>query len=682
MIQIGMLVSERYEILEKIGTGGMSDVYKARCHKLKRFVAIKVLKKEFSNNKEFVTKFRIEAQATAGLAHPNIVNVYDVGEEDGLYYIVMELVEGITLKRYIEKKSRLSVKEAISIAIQISMGIEGAHTNHIIHRDIKPQNIIISKDGKVKVADFGIAKAVTSDTITSNVMGSVHYTSPEQARGGFSDEKSDIYSLGITLFEMLTGRVPFNGDTTVAIAIKHIQEPMVSPRQYVPEIPVSLEQIVMKCTQKSPDRRYKQIGDVIIDLKKSLMYPDAQFVQVIDADHQDKTRMITEKEQKEIKKQMLYEQQGSKQNQPRVKKVHENSPAKTPVVPHGKDEGKDKLLTISIGVVGVIIAVLLFFLVGNAVGIFEGNESTYTVPQSSVMVDVIGKEIEEAKETLDASEILYEVSYEKSSNYDKNMVTNTSVAAGQTIPSGTVVTVTVGTGMDGILVRDVTGLLEAEATAMLEQDGFVVVKNRINDDVVEKGYVISQSPKGNESLERGSEVTIDISLGMEENKVPVPDVLGMTEEAAIATIEAKGLACEVSLETAPSKYALGTVSYQSYGANVSVQVGTTVRIRISIGGSNYSCATVVNAPIDYVSGPATITLTTDSGNELFNTTVSAFPVPININGISGSATGVVKIIYTVSAENLVTNPDGSVSVELIQVPQTETIPIDFTPEQD
>ena len=253
MIILGMMIGDRYEILDKIGTGGMSDVYKAKDHKLNRFVAVKVLKQEFSENTNFVSKFRVEAQAAAGLVHPNIVGVYDVGEEDGINYIVMELVEGITLKKYIEKKSRLSIKEAISIAIQVSMGIEAAHNNHIIHRDIKPQNIMISRDGKVKVMDFGIAKAATSNTITSNVMGSVHYTSPEQARGGFSDEKSDIYSLGCTLFEMVTGHVPFDGETTVAIAIKHIQDEMPSPREYVPEIPVCVEKIIYKCTQKSPD---------------------------------------------------------------------------------------------------------------------------------------------------------------------------------------------------------------------------------------------------------------------------------------------------------------------------------------------------------------------------------------------------------------------------------------------
>lgn len=302
MIKIGMMIGERYEVLELIGTGGMSDVYRAKCHKLNRFVAMKVLKQEFSGNTEFVSKFRVEAQAAAGLMHPNIVNVYDVGEENGIYYIVMELVEGITLKRYIEKKARLSVKETISIAIQISMGIEAAHNNHIIHRDIKPQNIIISKEGKVKVTDFGIAKAATSNTITSNVMGSVHYTSPEQARGGFSDEKSDIYSLGITIFEMLTGRVPFNGETTVTIALKHIQEEMPSPRNYVPEIPISLEQIVMKCTQKSPDRRYQNMAEVIEDLKKSLISPDEDFVRIGDEQQAGITRAVSEEELQKIKK--------------------------------------------------------------------------------------------------------------------------------------------------------------------------------------------------------------------------------------------------------------------------------------------------------------------------------------------------------------------------------------------
>ena len=303
MIREGMVLSDRYEIVSKVGAGGMSDVYKAKDHKLNRFVAVKVLKAEFSENRSFVSKFRVEAQSAAGLMHPNIVNVYDVGEEDGLYFMIMELVEGITLKKYIEKKLRLSVKEAISIAIQVSMGIESAHNNHIIHRDIKPQNIIISKEGKVKVTDFGIARAATSDTITSNVMGSVHYTSPEQARGGYSDEKSDIYSLGVTMFEMLTGRVPFDGETTVAIAIKHIQEPLPSPREYVDDIPISVEQIIYKCCQKNSDRRYQSMTELIVDLKKSLITPDEDFVKMVPlGGYHAETKMISNDDMRVIKR--------------------------------------------------------------------------------------------------------------------------------------------------------------------------------------------------------------------------------------------------------------------------------------------------------------------------------------------------------------------------------------------
>ena len=263
MLSTGTIIAERYEIIDKVGTGGMADVYKAKDQKLNRFVAVKVMKKEFSEDKTFVTKFRDEAQAAAGFIHPNIVSVYDVGEENGLYYIVMELVDGITLKRYIERKGKLTIRETTSIAVQVSMGIEAAHNNHIIHRDIKPQNIIISREGKAKVTDFGIAKAATADATGDNtVMGSVHYTSPEQARGEGSDEKSDIYSLGVTIYEMLTGRVPFDGDTTVSIALQHIQEGVPSPKKLVPEIPDSLAEIVLKCTEKDPKNRYQNMGDI------------------------------------------------------------------------------------------------------------------------------------------------------------------------------------------------------------------------------------------------------------------------------------------------------------------------------------------------------------------------------------------------------------------------------------
>ena len=267
MLTEGMFIDDRYEIVGKIGAGGMSDVYKAKDHTLGRFVAIKVLKQEFSEDVNFVTKFRTEAQSAAGLEHPNIVNIYDVGSQEGMYYIIMEYVEGITLKTYIEKKGQLTFKEAISIAIQVGRGIEAAHKKNIIHRDIKPQNIMISTEGKVKVMDFGIARAATSNTINSDVMGSVHYSSPEQARNGFVDGRSDIYSLGIVMYEMVTGRVPFDGDTTVAVAIQHLQEEMVAPSAYAPNLPVSLEKIILKCTQADPNDRYQNCTELMYALE-------------------------------------------------------------------------------------------------------------------------------------------------------------------------------------------------------------------------------------------------------------------------------------------------------------------------------------------------------------------------------------------------------------------------------
>lgn len=301
MLKAGTFLQNRYEIISRIGSGGMADVYKSKDHKLNRFVAVKVLKQEFKDDSAFVSKFRVEAQAAAGLAHANIVNVYDVGEENGVNFIVMELVEGITLKAYITKKGKLPVREATSIALQVASGLEVAHNNGIIHRDVKPQNIIISLDGKAKVTDFGIARAASSNTINSSVMGSVHYSSPEQTRGGYSDAKSDIYSMGITMYEMLTGRVPFDGDSTVAVALKHLQEDILSPRKLAPEIPYSTEQIILKCTQKSPDRRYNNMSELIRDLKESLVNPDGNFVTIATLNSNAHTVLLSKEEISQIK---------------------------------------------------------------------------------------------------------------------------------------------------------------------------------------------------------------------------------------------------------------------------------------------------------------------------------------------------------------------------------------------
>ena len=385
MLKTGMIIAERYEILGKIGTGGMADVYKAKDHKLNRFVAVKVLKPEFREDTTFIRKFRSEAQAAAVLTHPNIVNVFDVGDDNGVYYIVMELIEGITLKEYISKKGRLSVKEATSIAIQVSMGLEAAHSHGIVHRDVKPQNIIISMDGKVKVTDFGIARAASSNTISSNVMGSVHYSSPEQVRGGYSDEKSDIYSLGITLYEMVTGKVPFDGDTTVAIAIKHLQEEMVPPSVYAEDLPHSLEQIILKCTQKSVDRRYQNMEDVIADLKHSLIDPQGDFVTLTSVDNEAKTVVISDEELGEIKhvpKQISKSEPEALEdeiNETDYDDEPEEKPRRKKTAKPEKTKKKGGHgLTIAMLLLGVVILVAIILVAGKASGLIGGNSETKT----------------------------------------------------------------------------------------------------------------------------------------------------------------------------------------------------------------------------------------------------------------------------------------------------------------
>ncbi len=610
MIKIGMMIGDRYEILEKIGTGGMSDVYKAKCHKLNRLVAIKVLKQEFSENANFVSKFRSEAQAAAGLSHPNIVNIYDVGEENGIYYIVMELIEGITLKKYIEKKARLSFKEAVSIAIQVSMGIEAAHKNHIIHRDIKPQNIIISKDGKVKVTDFGIAKAATSNTITSNVMGSVHYTSPEQARGGYSDEKSDIYSMGITLFEMLTGRVPFNGDTTVAIAIKHIQEEMPSPKEFVPEIPDSVAAIVLKCCQKSPDRRYQNMGELIADLKQSLIRPDGDFVTVNDPESKGATRAVQAQEIRQIKTNV---QKNTREGQKRFDRNDTKNPEEDD---YDYDPGMERITTILAIVAGVIICGIVIFLLVKVFDIFgndaekkpdspivktessteesktsesQGTDKTETVQIPQI---IVGWNEGDAGERLKSLNLKVRIEYEQSDEIGENIVIRTMPEAGSEVQTGTEVVLVVSSGPEILEVPDVKGRSYEEAYTILTEAGFTV-KEQQQDFAGTPGQIISQVPEGGNSLAKGGEVLVIVGRQSSasnpgqviENGVRVPGVIGLTEEAAIAKLEEAGLVVSSVSHVSSSTVPEGKVCYQSYSQGSSVAAGTAVEIHISTGAA-------------------------------------------------------------------------------------------------
>ncbi len=699
MVKIGMMIGDRYEILEKIGTGGMSDVYKAKCHKLNRFVAVKVLKQEFSENANFVSKFRIEAQAAAGLTHPNIVNVYDVGEENGIYYIVMELVEGITLKKYIEKKARLSYKEAVSIAIQVSMGIEAAHNNHIIHRDIKPQNIIISMDGKVKVTDFGIAKAATSNTITSNVMGSVHYTSPEQARGGYSDEKSDIYSLGITMFEMLTGRVPFNGETTVAIAIKHIQEEMPSPAEFVPEIPRSVESIVLKCCQKSPDRRYQNMQELLADLKQSLLDPDEDFVVQNEPDIDGGTRMITDSDMAQIKRRTIYQEP----TQDSMRLLSDTEAM------YGEEEMEDeeeydynprmeRVTTVLAILAGVVICIIIIILAVRVFGnsgdedspshiiTSEEEPSESKIPEYVRMPDVKGINVEDASKALTDQGLVPDIQYQESDAIDMGVVIDANVNAGDDVAVGSTVTLTVSAGITGVEVPLVVGDTYEEGNDSLTALGFSVTKMEGYSDTAEAGMIVSQSPVAGTKAPQGSNITVTVSLGKEVVKVQVPNLVGETEEDGIIEATEAGLSVDSVSYVFSSEYPEGQICYQSCSHGSYVDPGTSLEIRVSKGPeqNTYKCDLDITGPTmeeapDYVAGTSVVvTLITDDDQVLLETTTASFPVKANYSGIKCPG-GTVTLVYTITGEPVI-DPETGATVPGTDQEKVVHRHIDFTVE--
>lgn len=568
MLKSGMIIAERYEILGKIGTGGMADVYKAKDHKLNRFVAVKVLKAEFREDTTFIRKFRSEAQAAAGLTHPNIVNVFDVGDDEGLYYIVMELIEGITLKDYISKKGKLSVKEATSIAIQVSMGLETAHSHGIVHRDVKPQNIIISTDGKVKVTDFGIARAASSNTISSNVMGSVHYSSPEQVRGGYSDEKSDIYSLGITLYEMVTGKVPFDGDTTVAIAIKHLQEEMVAPSVYTPELPYSLEQIIYKCTQKSVDRRYNKMEDVIADLKHSLIDPQGDFVKLTSVDNDAKTVIISDEELGTIKhtpKQKLCAEveelekevyaddfeDGDEEEEEEYRRRKERRERQKRRQKRGPGRG----VTIAALILGAVLLIGIVVVIIKSTGLLEkkepaanGKEQTQE-EQSNKMVevpDLTGKTEAEAKELANSLHIGVQMIGEEASNQEKGRISSQDIPAGTEVQEYSTLKYYISKGAQEVTIPDIDGKTGIEAQQLLEDLGLQVEIQKEYSDLDEDGYILvdpgyaySVSPEPGATAKSGDKVTLVISRGLDYGEgveVEIPSVVGLTEDEAVTTL--------------------------------------------------------------------------------------------------------------------------------------------------
>ncbi len=607
MLREGMLLGERYEIISKIGAGGMSDVYKAKDHRLDRFVAVKVLKSEYSEDRNFVAKFRTEAQSAAALIHPNIVNVYDVGQQEGLYYIVMELVEGITLKHYIEKKLRLSVKEAVSITIQVSMGLEAAHLNHVIHRDVKPQNIIISKEGKVKVTDFGIARAATSDTITSNVMGSVHYTSPEQARGGYSDEKSDIYSLGIVLFEMVTGRVPFDGETTVSIAIKQIQDPMPDPRDYVDDIPLSVQQIIYKCTEKNAERRYASMQELISDLKRSLTNPNEDFVKRIGNEDiaGGATKLVDERDTENIRRQtgsvdlnedMLKAYVSTKKKAERIRDeedddeeeeedLRERRREKKAVRTPGRKSDAGKKRDSSLRSERIRSAEAAKAAKAAKKKRFDDDEDEDEEdmdPGLQVMMTFL------AVVAVIILVVIIIVFLRKYSGLLGTMDLNDP--AGELYSGETEVSETV-------IMPDVTGLVFADAKTRLTGMGLVVTSENRPSSEIKKGSVIQVSDEdGNivspgDSLPQGTTVILAISTGDEGTELP--DVTGISKAEARVKLENAGFVV-TETEAGSNDVEAGNVISQEPAGGSQASEGSNVLIVVSTGPEKSETKTVPN----------------------------------------------------------------------------------------
>ena len=600
MIKEGVYLGKRYEILGRIGSGGMADVYKGKDHKLNRFVAIKVLKSDYRSDEVFIKKFLSEAQAAAGLMHPNVVNVYDVGQDRGLYYMVMELVEGITLKDYIEKKGKISAKETVSISIQMVTGLQAAHNHHIIHRDIKPQNIIISKDGKVKVTDFGIARATTStQTISTSVMGSVHYTSPEQARGGVVDEKSDIYSIGITMYEMVTGHVPFDGDSTVTVALKHLQEQIVSPSEEVPDIPYSLECVIMKCTQKNPQLRYHDCASLLVDLKRSLVDPDGDFVIAgagVRGDT-DRTVVMSTEEIEQVQQGQYGDEDDydgdddydnddydhddddddydrrRPQDRRRRKKNNVNSDTK-------------RIMKILMIVAGVVIALLVLFLVANAAGFFSSGPGLTQEEEDTVEVpELRGRTEEEAKKILNDMELGIKVDPERqpSNQYEEGQIMAQDKEPGTEVDKNTTITVTISSGEEAktTTVPDVVNREESEAEQMIRDANLTVAHGEAQyDDNVAEGNVISSNPVAGTEIEEGQTVTIVVSLG--QKPATVPDIRGMSAADAEAALSAEGLVGSASEDYSDTVEA-GKVISQSVDPNSEVDKGTTVSYVVSLG---------------------------------------------------------------------------------------------------
>jgi eukaryotic-like serine/threonine-protein kinase len=509
----GQILGNRYELIEKIGGGGMALVYKAKCRLLNRYVAVKILRSEFTNDEEFVKRFRIEAQSAASLSHPNIVSIYDVGHDGSVHYIIMEYIDGITLKEYISQKGALGWKEAVNISIQISSAIETAHRNHIIHRDIKPHNILITRDGIAKVTDFGIARAVSSSTITmvGSTIGSVHYFSPEQARGGFIDEKSDLYSLGIALFEMVTGRVPFDGESPVAIALKHIQDEITEPAALDASIPKGVNDIIVKAVKKEPGKRYQTASEFLGDLYKVLKEPQGGFVTESNLESSPTRRV-----------QIISEENLVRKDEYRIKEMEEDT-VKTA-------KKKDKVTYWLAGLTSLVI-MAIFVVIGYKIVIPNLPDSK----ASFEMKDYVGQSIDTVKEDLRQLGIeKINIKEEVSDTVEKGIIISQKPDKTLTInPKGEYdIEFVVSKGLDLVKIPDYKGKDPREVEKDLRDSGLEYKEEQENSETIAQERVTRSDPAADEEIKRGEAVTVYVSKGPEVKFTKVPNLVGKSQKEA------------------------------------------------------------------------------------------------------------------------------------------------------
>lgn len=556
----GKILGNRYEIIEKIGNGGMATVYKSKDRILNRYVAVKILRDEFTTDEEFIKRFRIEAQSAASLTHPNIVSIFDVGNEGSLYYIVMELIKGKTLKEIItEENGPLPWKWSLNIVSQIASALETAHKNNIVHRDIKPHNIIITEDGIAKVTDFGIAKAVSNSTITAfgTTIGSVHYFSPEHARGGYTDAKSDLYSLGVVMYEMLTGRVPFDADTPVSVALKHMQEEPIEPKEINDNIPQVVNDIIMKAMQKDINLRYQSATEMLKDLNTALKNPDDNFVH-IGSNVGAATQRISTQEIAEA------ERKAQEANNPKKEK----KPNK--FVQFVK---KHKVLSSIIG------AILLFFIAfGGTMAVVEiMNPNEVQIPN---LVNKTKEEAEQITSDLKLKLVVSSEEYNEDVEEGKVISQDPGYQENYTIKEHSEISVVVSKGTETVEVPNVVGKTREEAEKLLKDSGLVAEITEENDEKVEAGIVLSQDVEDGESVNKGSTIKLVVSKGSGIVNVEVPSLVGKNEQEARNLLTEAGLKVNVVNDEDESKND-GVVLRQSKDAGTEVQQGTTITITVN-----------------------------------------------------------------------------------------------------